>query len=166
MQLPMVADAGVWTTTLQHLVAIILKYSAASQTDRASSLILINAITAVYRIAALNPEIVCSSLNQSQDCARVLTILSSAPLNPRLFPAATTAAAAAADDHDLAVCGRGCVLLLSRLSSAPVAMPAMQTVRGLRFTPVCFCNNNHNFLTWLHSEPSQFLEDDGAVVWK
>lgn len=128
IQLPITADAGVWTATLQHLFASILRYSAVSQTDRASSLILTNAVTAVYRIAVINPDAVCSCLAQSQECGRLLTIMSSAPLNPRLFPVATTPAAAAADDHDLSVCGRGCVQLLSRASAAPVAMPAMQTV--------------------------------------
>ena len=47
IQLPITADAGLWTALLQHLFVTILKCSAGSQTDRASSLILTNVVTAV-----------------------------------------------------------------------------------------------------------------------
>jgi hypothetical protein len=133
MQLPLVGDASVWTTMLQYLLSMISKYAAQGQRDRTASLILVNAITAVYRIAIVNADAVCFSLAQSSACDQILSILSLAPLNPKLFPLATTAAAAAADDHDLSVCGRGCVVLLSKAAENPGALPSLRSVVKRRF---------------------------------
>ena len=148
LQLPIAADASVCAFIITHLLSMISKYAFTSnistglqycfdganryatlgQTDRVVSLIWVNAITAVFRIASVNPVAVCACLSQSSDCARLFTCLSTAPLNPKLFPRATTEAAVIADDHDLAVCGRGCVSLLSRAATAPATLPGLQQV--------------------------------------
>ncbi len=113
---------------LQHLFGIISKYAARGQRDRPASLILVNAVTAVYRVAIVHPEAVCTSLARCAECGHILAILSVSPLNPNLFPPTTTVAAAAADDHDLAVCGRGCVSLLSKAAANLDALPLLRTV--------------------------------------
>jgi hypothetical protein len=128
MRLPLVHDTSLWAVVMQHLLRMISKYAVQSQTDRAASLILVNAITAVYRLALVHPDAVCLALAQFPECGNVLAILSVAPQNPKLFPVATTPAAAAADDHDLAVCGRGCVALLSKAVANPDALPSFRSV--------------------------------------
>jgi hypothetical protein len=165
LQLPLVGSGNVLPVILQHLLFMVSKYATQGQTSRVASLIWANAITAVYRIAVVNPDAVCASLSQSADCGRLLTCLSTAPLNASVFPLETTAAATAADDHDLAVCGRGCVMLLSRAAAAPATLPGLQQVtrRTPTFKSKALCFDS-NACSHLQSLPNfaKMLEQWGA----
>jgi hypothetical protein len=131
LRLPLVHEEAVWSFVLQRIFNVILRCWRHGLNQKGISLILVNAITALYRIAIIKADAVHALLTQSSECGLLLRILTNAPLNPKLFPQVQPAAAAAADDHDFFVCGRGCVVLFSKFAAGQAHMNSLQPVMFL-----------------------------------